>query len=1215
MRHPRHLCCYNPKSNLHYKVWCELSSDPDYDGWTLILSDKYDGAAFNLENNNPLPYDVTTNKKFFIGLDNLAALTWSSGDEYNLTPRPLVARFRMHTAASPLVLYHATFDEFVINNDDNYNLVSVGNYHGNATNAFNDSVGEEFRKTSPHGWGPHFKLSVGNGHVVWGSRSLNYLYVTVRPKEFDKNLTCPPVVAYEYYWDQTTVVDFPLERKEGTIISYYCNGLGFMEGHIDDPMEEKHYSGNATCLNVDGQYNWSYVPIFPCTFSCPSTYEKLERNVCLRFSNDTTEFGISSASLRCSIDGASLAMPIAPNELNKSTEGNFYYTAYASKVPYTLSTENLYTCDADSLGSDCKFDTGERCLTLSKHNSTTYIRRSQDCKRETYYACQWPEHCPTGFFPNNGLCYKLINSKATFIDVLRDCEKDGSALAYPETVEELQYLNYLYRIHNGKTMDYPAVAGSVKIMIGLNSIYEDWSSGYDYYPEEDLLARAGERNLSRPYRYAVLPASVNENVTLRAQDNLVDSSASISLAACQLYGPRGCWSDPPNASQYMVMEWDGELKLDAVATYKCLLGYFMNYSLSITEQVATCRGQLGGWVVTENEYYNCSLMEVCDFDQVVYVNSSFMNITESEDFLTYNSSVQFTCPPFKAMPGGATEQTSTCVYHESSSLYGFDPITIPSCSVCTQNISIDNATYPWTTGTEIIENGEVTVTCDDGFMIRYDNDSASRDIVLKCDVPGWDIDPDDIQCLPVCSDPPEGGVNITVNVTSLFVGTNLTYVCDEGMYIPATFPNTVNYTEVTCEEDRMWNISLGLNETDLYCAEICFDDPITSSVIETSWDNVTRTVGTKVNLTCPDEHFLPDLSTNISVTCEPGGQWTNLTEDDILCRRVCSNPPESGVNMTINVTSLFVGTTLTYVCEEGMYIPATFPNTVNYTEVTCEEDRMWNISMGLNETDLYCAEICLDNPITSPLMETTWDNVTRTVGTQVNLTCPDEFFLPDFSTNISVTCEPGGQWTNLTETDVLCRRYTETLPTPPNGTMHGFPPGPYWEGMAINFTCLDNHTSPSRENMTPITFNGTDWVPLDPDFLCLYGCGEPIPADPPATMNFTGIGVVGDVASYLCPVGFEGTDLTNLTSTCVGGDWTLTEIPLCNMCEAPVRPPKYVDLIPDGDAFRYGEIVTYRCRGEYINGAKELESTCVDGEWDVQKVLPCYWEMPESKNG
>ncbi|XP_064078413.1 sushi, von Willebrand factor type A, EGF and pentraxin domain-containing protein 1-like [Macrobrachium nipponense] len=588
-------------------------------------------------------------------------------------------------------------------------------------------------------------------------------------------------------------------------------------------------------------------------------------------------------------------------------------------------------------------------------------------------------------------------------------------------------------------------------------------------PQDDILALAGERIPSKPFRYATLPATLRGDVNLTAVGNVVGSAPQISYAACQLYGPRGCWTNPPVLAETTYQEWNGQLETDTVVTHKCFPGYFMNNSISKTEQKVTCWGQLGGWVAPEDEIYNCTILEVCGYNRFTCNGSLHSDILVSEDFLTLNSSIQFTCPPRKAMPGGATRMNSTCIYDPvETPPYRFDPLNIPPCTVCVENVSIDNATSDWINTKEYSEGMEVTITCDEGFMIRNKNGSASKTFTFKCDALGWNIALKRIRCLPVCSSPPKPGSNMSINVTSLFIGTNLTYVCDEGTYIPTTFPNTVNSTSVTCEMDRTWNNSLGLNETELYCAKICFDDPVTSPFVITTWDNVTRTVGTKINLLCPNGFHFPDLSIVISVTCEVGGLWTNLTEDDILCRR-----------------------------------------------------------------------------------------------------------------------------------------YTESPPAPPNGSVYHHPPRPYWEGIALNFTCSDGYISKDGKNTTSVTFNGTEWVPFDPDFICLQYCGEPVPAEDPVMMTFNGTTAVeGDMNFYICPLGFEG-GLMSVSSTCKDGNWTLTDIPLCRMCADPVPPPENVVLITDG-IFEYGAKVTYLCQGEYGNGAKELESTCVDGTWDVQEVDQCY---------
>ncbi|XP_064078416.1 uncharacterized protein LOC135195835 isoform X2 [Macrobrachium nipponense] len=271
----------SPTGRKGIRVWCQLSDDPDNNGWTQVIGDDVSQILLSYE------YTWVAPSLFFIGIDNLAALTWSLDDQYELIPRPQVIKFMIKLYSDPN-LYHATYDEFLINSDDNYNLLSVGNYHGNAGDALRKYIGGTLKQEPvSYGWGPLVQL-FKSGFSAWGSlKGYQSLRAFVRPKDFEEELVCPPLVSYDPLWKDTTKVTFPDERAEGTNITFECLGAMMMEGPEDAPMASKQYSGNATCVSVNGHLNWSYIPTFPCTFTCPPGYEEIpDRSVgvCLRFS-------------------------------------------------------------------------------------------------------------------------------------------------------------------------------------------------------------------------------------------------------------------------------------------------------------------------------------------------------------------------------------------------------------------------------------------------------------------------------------------------------------------------------------------------------------------------------------------------------------------------------------------------------------------------------------------------------------------------------------------------------------------------------------------------------------------------------------------------------------------------------------------------------------------------------------------------------------------
>ncbi|KAK7085224.1 hypothetical protein SK128_009090, partial [Halocaridina rubra] len=48
--------------------------------------------------------------------------------------------------------------------------------------------------------------------------------------------------------------------------------------------------------------------------------------------------------------------------------------------------------------------------------------------------------CPNGYELYRGQCYKLIPSDGNLLNSLETCNQDGAALAFPESLDVLQYL-------------------------------------------------------------------------------------------------------------------------------------------------------------------------------------------------------------------------------------------------------------------------------------------------------------------------------------------------------------------------------------------------------------------------------------------------------------------------------------------------------------------------------------------------------------------------------------------------------------------------------------------------------------------------------------------------------------------------------------------------------------------------------------------------------
>ncbi|XP_064078409.1 uncharacterized protein LOC135195830 isoform X2 [Macrobrachium nipponense] len=995
-------------------VWCNLSSNHNYNGWTIILKyglDAVGGPLTSEGGGDPGPTDPKEN--YFIGIEALSDL---SHQVRRNDTRRLVFTFQLFTKTNET--FHATNGYVLVRRGPTYTLnVDWNNYHGQPGNAFVYSRNENYSTDDQFWWnttsGAGFNIT--STELSWGTlsgdkKNLSFVVVAARPWEFDKELSCPPVIAYYESWSWLMQADLPFERTEGSNVTYECTRPMYMEGRADTPKENKTYNGTSTCVkNSSGVFDWSFRPRFPCTITCPFhlnyTLGKGQHQ-CFKFYNDTVEYGITTASLKCSKDEAWLARIVYGEDMNYVVEGKNYYTAYINmggtftpKPP----TDSPFSCEANH---NCTGSTQNQCLTFRRDSSTSIVKSVQNCSdNQTYFGCSLPAYCASSFTSYKGHCY-LVVTHTSYRSALARCATLNSALAYPESIDVLHYIKGLVwlKATNSPNVSTPMVRDR-KVLIGLNNLKDGWGTRFGYEPDPEIIALSGESTGNKWYRYLTVPRDWNDNVTLTATDFTVDSSVTIDYAVCQMHGPNGCWEDPPPATENMYREWNGNTTVGSVAIYRCYPGFFMNNSNVIRMQTIECRGQLGGWVAPEYEIFNCTLQEACTLETVPCLNTTTAQLNVSQNFLTLNSSIQYICPPSLAMPNGTTNVTSTCVETLVGMMttYTFKPALIPNCSVCLGEPIIFNATTNWSSSLQYSTGATVDVICNPGFLVN-ETDEITNYSVIECTDLGWLID---LSCLPGCVDPlPVAGSNMSMeNVTNLFINATVIYSCDEGSYIPAILPEIRNHTVVTCGVDGKWNTSL--NAAEFYCAEICLSDPV------------------------------------------------------------------------------------------------------------------------LNNSGAIAS----------------WNNVSRTIGSQVNITCSVGYALPQFNKSTLVTCEEGGHWTN--SSSVSCRRYTLEEPPAPNGTVHNNPSGPHWEGTALNFSCPDDLISMTGQNMTSITFNGTNWVPLDPEFACFNVCHNLAPEAPEnVRMTTYGIPKFGAVISYDCQGKYpDGSSQINIT--CDSGNWSLEAIPEC----------------------------------------------------------------------
>ncbi|XP_047484750.1 uncharacterized protein LOC125036310 [Penaeus chinensis] len=278
-----------------------------------------------------------------IGLKHVAALNWDGA-----VWRPLVIQILLGTEESGT--FHATYSEQRVAPSSPWSLENLGAYHGNAGEALSGSIGKPFGQL----WWNHIKASVSEKPIVWkpleatGKRIVSFV-VRVRPLDYDRAVSCPPIVTSEQEWSSVEI-KADLDRGSGSRLTYYCPDSEAPEGTSESPTAP---SGKIYCRrDAKGTLAWRPVLDHPCVFRCPENYtETDEGKSCVRFVDSETELGIFGAALVCEAEGASLAPIQSLKELTPITTDRLYYTAHVwssgslkPPLPPELSCQPLPDC-------------------------------------------------------------------------------------------------------------------------------------------------------------------------------------------------------------------------------------------------------------------------------------------------------------------------------------------------------------------------------------------------------------------------------------------------------------------------------------------------------------------------------------------------------------------------------------------------------------------------------------------------------------------------------------------------------------------------------------------------------------------------------------------------------------------------------------------------------------------------------------------------------
>ncbi|XP_069957341.1 uncharacterized protein [Cherax quadricarinatus] len=279
-------------------------------------------------------------------------------------------------------------------------------------------------------------------------------------------------------------------------------------------------------------------------------------------------------------------------------------------------------------------------------------------------------------------------------------------------------------------------------------------------------------------------------------------------------------------------------------------------------------------------------------------------------------------------------------------------------------------------------------------------------------------------CYQACTaDLPNAGTNmVRSNYTSNAVNTVISYTCSSGLYAPTN----KNYTTAMAVVNvTCSNSSQWVTQGPaLWCTSICLSNPVPAPTLaNSSWDGYSRTNGTIVVYSCNGSLVFGDLSSTLNVTCE-NGTWTPINQTIFICRLAVKQLPPA------------------------LPVGAALPGMNSSTSSTYNTTQYW-------------------------------------AGDTINITCEPGTISPTRQTYISTTSN-GTAWSPLDPAFVCLPIIKVPPPSSSNGVVMAGPPGPYWVGQTLVYTCISRLVPSTTYTYINVTNNGTQWSPLDPNFICLY---------------------------------------------------------------------------------------------------------------------------------
>ncbi|KAK3883355.1 hypothetical protein Pcinc_012390 [Petrolisthes cinctipes] len=934
------------------EVWCDLSPEPAASGWTRIAIRDEDVYDDDLDKNHQLEGfgqpDVDSGElPYFIGTINLRELSLERGGNGN---RIFVLEVQATKKDGSGIISASSEVKMVTDGDTlKIHIQNNFNYYGNDGSVMQPHHGQTFSFNDERWWWNAYTNTEGiimDGNDVKFSNqdhdTIQNIVARIRPLSFDQKVSCPVMFGHIYTW-------LPLlpPRQPDQVLPYRCRNAhkGFRTGP-GTRLDERPTKGNITCVRrQDGTHAWEFPwPEYQfkgkfCELVCPDNYTYTNYLThCIKFSEEVSGYGgISSASLRCQDDGAGLAflwdtVNLPPN-IKKDV---YFYTAFVfGNDDYPM--DFTPSCAASE---ECELSPENNCKAVklsddgTRRGSLQY--RAQSCYRnDTYYACITPVHCPGDYKQYNKLCYKMAGSinddDDDFSQTMAKCVEEGGGLAYPEDWDVLNRISRWVITHHDDTD-----GENIQIQLGLNDRFNDSTGNGVYSPDQTLLTSvvSGEG----PYRLLHMPTTEIEPFQITREQN--DPSTDVHYALCQLFAFSGCPEIPTPSANMTYININGAINYGSWIAYSCLPGHFVGGNRPEVNQTAVCNGMLGGWVVAQeyNTFLPCVPVEVCNDTILLSSVSPLIDVSLGPYHRYLNGTLNLTCPDGMAWSPNLTMQSFTCTQIGDDD-YNYQSSPEP-CNVCDDPLFIDlnTTTSNYTRNQMYVVGDTLELTCLPGHVVNLQSDNHTS---INCTLSGWTKP---LLCYEACTAPPSSaGTNMTrPNFTSNEIGTLLIYNCSEGTHHVQSFPVVAESVMVECLDNGTWDpIFTGMD-----CDILCFDEPPSPPTTfpplaippHSDWDNVTRTVHTQINFTCPNDTVLPDLNTSVVVSCEESGNWSAVNTL-LQCLRVCStSPPRSqGGWREYNGKDVF-GDIAFYHCSYG------FPDGRTIVKSTCGESGNWTLT-------------------------------------------------------------------------------------------------------------------------------------------------------------------------------------------------------------------------------------------------------------------------------